>query len=99
MIEHVVMWKFKRGNGFDPKESAMNMKEKLESLRGQIPGLISIEVGINMVESASAYDAVLVSQFESWQALEDYKVHPLHVPISNYCKAVRESRTRVDFEK
>ena len=42
MIEHVVMWKFKRGNGFDPKESAMNMKEKLESLRGQIPGLISI---------------------------------------------------------
>ncbi len=98
MIRHIVMWKFKSSDGFNSKESAKNVKEKLESLNGQIPGLIKMEVGINCNDSATSYDAVLVSEFESWEALANYKSHPLHIPVREYCKAVRESRKRVDYE-
>ncbi|MGM9765389.1 MAG: Dabb family protein, partial [Candidatus Cryptobacteroides sp.] len=47
MVRYSVMWKFKPSDGRTPKETAEEVKEKYESLRGLIPGLLSIEVGVN----------------------------------------------------
>lgn len=98
MIRHIVMWKFRRDLEQESLAVAREMKERLESLRGKIEGLSSIEVGINCRESKSAYDAVLTADFASWEALDSYKTNPLHVPISEYCKARREARVDVDYE-
>lgn len=98
MIRHVVMWKFRRDAEQTPEQIAGEMKSRLESLRGRIEGLVSVEVGVNCRESASSFDAVLTADFTSWEAMDAYKVHPLHVPISDYCKARRIERVDVDYE-
>lgn len=98
MIRHIVMWKFRRDLSETPTEIANQMKSRLEGLAGQIDGLLRIEVGVNAKESASSYDAVLISDFESWEKMEAYKINPLHVVISDYCKSRRLERVDVDYE-
>lgn len=93
MIRHIVMWKFRR----DMAETPQEMKSRLEALNGKIDGLLRAEVGVNIKETASSYDAVLTADFESWEKMEAYKVHPLHVVISNYCNSRREARVDVDY--
>ena len=44
------MWKFKPSDGKTSKELAEDVKEKYESLLGLVPGLASIEIGINRNE-------------------------------------------------
>ena len=97
MIRHIVMWKFRRDMEETPQQIALEMKERLEALVGKIDGLIKAEVGVNIKETASSFDAVLTSDFTSWEAMEAYKVHPLHVVISDYCKERRLERVDVDY--
>ncbi len=98
MLKHIVMWKLKpEAEGRTKAENALWLKEHLEALVGVVPALLSMEVGINVKESESAYDAVLVSTFDSPESLEAYKVHPAHLAVSGYCKRIRESRVEVDY--
>ena len=98
MLKHIVMWKFKpETEGRTRKENAFWMKEHLEDLVGKIPEIQSLEVGVNVNESETAYDAVLVSTFEDDAALTSYKNNPSHQAVSAYCKKVRESRVVVDY--
>ena len=98
MIRHIVMWKFRRDLEETPQQIAQEMKSRLEALRGEIDGLLALEVGVNLVETASSYDAVLTADFPTWEAMEAYKVHPLHVVVVEYCKPRCASRVDVDYE-
>ena len=98
MIRHIVMWKFRRDLEETPQQIAAEMKSRLEGLNGKIEGLLRAEVGINLKESASSFDAVLTADFPSWEAMEAYKVNPLHVVISDYCKSRRLERVDVDYQ-
>ena len=60
MVRYCVMWKFKPSDGKTPKELAEDVKEKYESLLGLVPGLKSIEVGVNQNEGKTSYDAVMM---------------------------------------
>lgn len=92
------MWKFRRDLEESPAEIAAEMKSRLESLVGKIDGLLRAEVGVNIKETASSYDAVLTADFPSFEAMEAYKVNPLHVEVSEYCKSRRLERVDVDYE-
>lgn len=92
------MWKFRRDLEESPAEIAAEMKSRLESLVGKIDGLLRAEVGVNVKETASSYDAVLTADFPSFEAMEAYKVNPLHVEVSEYCKSRRLERVDVDYE-
>lgn len=92
------MWKFRRDLEESPAEIAAEMKSRLESLVGKIDGLLCAEVGVNIKETASSYDAVLTADFPSFEAMEAYKVNPLHVEVSEYCKSRRLERVDVDYE-
>ena len=61
-----------------------------------IPQLLRSEVAVNV--GADNYDAVLVSEFESLEALEVYKNDPRHKAVSDLCKSIREDRVAVDYE-
>ena len=98
MIRHIVMWKFRRDMAETPPQIAQEMKSRLEALNGKIDGLLRAEVGVNIKEPASSYDAVLTADFKSWEAMEAYKVNHLHVVISDYCKSRRLERVDVDYE-
>ena len=99
MIVHLVMWKFKESaEGCSGMENAAKVKEKLEALKGVIPGIRSLEVRLNVNRNdPMAYDAVLISRFETIEDLELYKNHPEHKKVSTLCKSVRESRATVDY--
>lgn len=92
MIRHIVMWKFRPGT---EKEQAQFL-EGLKQLQGVIPQLLKSEVAVNV--GADNYDAVLVSEFESLEALEIYKNDPRHKVVSALCKSIREDRVAVDYE-
>lgn len=92
------MWKFRRDLDESPQQIAQQMKSRLEALNGKIEGLLRAEVGVNVKETASSFDAVLTADFTSWEAMEAYKINPLHVVISDYCKERREERVDVDYE-
>lgn len=91
------MWKFRRDLEETPEQIALEMKSRLEALVGRIDGLLRADVGVNIKETASSYDAVLTADFPSFEAMEAYKVHPLHVAVSDYCKNRRLERVDVDY--
>ena len=94
MIKHIVMWKFKEGE----QENMMLFRERLLTLKDQIPEIRAMEVGVNINPSERSYDAVLVSEFDSLEALKSYSVNPLHKAVSDFCKTIRTNSVSVDYE-
>lgn len=94
MIKHIVMWKFKEGE----HENMLLFRERLLALKERIPEIRSMEVGVNVIPSERSYDAVLVAEFDSPEALKAYSVNPLHVAVSDFCKSIRTSAVSVDYE-
>ena len=99
MVRYSVMWKFKPSDGRTPKETAEDVKERYESLKGLIPGLIDIEVGVNRNDSATTYDAIMIADFESWKALADYKADTMREKVREHADRLAESRVRVEYER
>lgn len=97
MISHTVMWRFKEEN----KDENMNtVATRLMSLykSGKIDGLRKMEIGKDVSHTDMSYDMVLLTEFDSMEALAAYKIHPDHVAISQFVKTIRTARAVVDFE-
>lgn len=100
MVKHIVMFKFlPEAMGRSKKENLQIAADMLNNLQGKVPTLISSEVRLNSEQADQTnYDLVLVSDFESFEALNEYIVHPLHKAVGEFMKPVRESRSCVDYE-
>lgn len=60
MVKHIVMWKLKEyACGNTKEKNAQIIKEKLESLKDKIPGILKIEVGIDFSKTENSADVVL----------------------------------------
>ena len=92
MIRHIVMWKFRP----DTEAEQAKFLNGLRDLQGVIPQLLKSEVAVNVGEGN--YDAVLISEFESLEALDQYKNDPRHKAVSALCKSIRTDRVAVDYE-
>ena len=98
MIKHIVMFRLmESAEGSDKAANIKALKAKLEALTAQIEEIKFFEVGINFIEANVAYDLVLVSEFESKEALYGYQKHPEHVKVANFVGKVCESRIVVDY--
>lgn len=99
LIRHIVMWKLKEtAEGATRAENVLKLKEKLESCRDIVPGILHLEVGVAKPGLDSTYDIVLYSDFADKAALDAYQVHPHHLAIKTFVVAVREGRECVDYE-
>lgn len=99
MIKHIVFWKLKdEANGMSKQENAQAIKQKLESLKGNIEGLVDIEVGFDFLHSPESVDVVLYSTFEDKEALDFYQQHPLHKAVMPFIGEARSERRVVDYE-
>jgi quinol monooxygenase YgiN len=99
MIKHIVFWKLKdEANGLSKQENAQAIKQKLEALKGQIEGLIDIEVGFDFLQSPESADVVLYSTFKDKAALDFYQQHPLHKAVMPFIGEARSERRVVDYE-
>ncbi len=98
MIKHIVMWRFKEyAQGNTKSENMRLFREGLEALTAIIPELKTLEIGTDELKSESSYDMIMISTFDSFEALDTYKNHPEHKKVSAFCKEIRENRTAVDF--
>lgn len=95
MVKHIVMWTLKNEN---KDENAKKMKTDLEALKNKIDFLRFIQVGINFNSTDSAYDIVLVTEFDSRADLEAYQIHPEHKAVGVFVRSVVEKRAVVDYE-
>lgn len=83
MVKHVILWQLKETLSADEKKSVKEgIKAGLEGLKGQIPGLVEIQVNINGLASSNA-DLMLDSTFENEESLKGYAVHPAHVKVAD----------------
>lgn len=99
MTKHVILWNLK--DEFDDAKKAeikAGIKEGLEGLQGQIPGLLEIKVITDCLPSGNA-DVMLDSTFESFEALKGYATHPAHVAIADgKVRPYTKSRACMDYE-
>lgn len=91
MIKHIVLWRLKN------KADVARVKQELESMRGKIPGLLSLEVGVNFAEN-SPVDVGLYSEFTDRAALVTYADHPVHAPVKATVGGLVAERWVLDYE-
>ena len=83
MVRHVILWTLKDEFSKEEKmEIKAGVKEGLEGLLGQIPGLLEIRVNTEPLASSNC-DLMLDSLFTDEAALKGYAVHPAHVAVAN----------------
>ena len=99
MIRHIVAWRLKDAAlGTGKAENARLMKDKLEALRGRIPGLLRLEVGRDFSATDNSADVVLVADFDSREALAAYQAHPAHQAVVAFVSQIAAERRLIDYE-
>ena len=100
MVKHIILWKLRSELSVEQKrEKALAIKQGLEGLKGQVPGLLDIHVQIDGRLETSNADIMLDSTLDSFESLKGYAVHPAHVAVANgVVRQNTELRTCLDFE-
>lgn len=92
MITHIALFKL------IDRHNAQKAMEVLLGMKGKIPQLRHLEVGVDVLHSERSYDLALVTKFDSMEEMKTYQAHPVHVEVLKYMTSVRESSVTVDYE-
>jgi len=98
VIRHIVMWNVGGATAEEKQENIERLRERFHGLRGRVPGLLHLEVGVDASRVDYACDVVLYSEFESWEALDAYARHPEHLRVRDALGGIRIARHQVDYE-
>lgn len=98
MIKHVVMFKFKSSYSEEEKTNAAEeIKAALDALPSEIDVIRSFESGIDEIGADRSCDLVLISEFESYDDLETYRIHPAHQAVIGIIGKHKEAAFAVDY--
>ena len=100
MIRHICMFEFlNEAEGRTRDENVAITKAMLEALPDKIDLIRASEVRLNSKDAPSGnWDLILISDFDSFEALERYRVHPDHVAVADtYVRPFTASRACLDF--
>ena len=97
MIRHVVMWNVRGATQDEKLANIEKLRACFLGLRGRIPGLLHLEVGVDASGVDYACDVVLVSDFASQAALDAYATHPEHLRVRQELGDLRTARHQVDY--
>ena len=92
------MWTLK--DEAEGQSKALNMLKARELLMGcanLVPGIELFEVGLKTDALDCTCDVILNSTFKDAQALAAYQVHPDHLAIKPFMKAIVAQRQCMDF--
>lgn len=98
MLKHIVMWNVRGDTPAEKAQAIAQMVCSFASLRGRIPGLLHLEIGVDSSAIDYACDVVLYSEFESQAALDAYGTHPEHLRVKHELAGLRTARHQVDYE-
>jgi len=79
MITHIVLLQPKPETTSEELEAVL---ERVKALKGQIPGLLTVQAGANRHQANQGYTYGFVMQFESEEHLQAYSPHPAHRAVS-----------------
>lgn len=95
MIKHIVCFKLKNPT----PEACEKCRDVLLSMKGNVPTLRGIEVGIDILHSGRSCDVVLLVDVEDRAALDEYANDKYHCEVvKTHMHSVCESSTTADFE-
>ena len=94
MITHVVLFKLKDSS----QKNVEKARDVLLGMKGKIPLLRHLEVGMDIVNSERSYDLALITRFDSMDDLKSYQIHPIHLEVAKYINSVKEASIAVDYE-
>jgi len=97
VIKHIVMWNVRGDTPAEKAQGIVRLQRSFESLRGRIPGLLHLEIGVDSSRIDYACDVVLYSEFESQAALDAYGSHPEHLRVKSEVADLRIARHQVDY--
>lgn len=98
MIKHIVMWRVRGEDAATRQRNLALLQAEFESLRGRIPGLLHLEIGVDFSRIDYACDVVLYSEFATREALTAYAEHPEHLRVKQALGDLRIARHQVDYE-
>ena len=93
MFVHIVFFKF------GAVENAPEAKRRLESMRGHVPSLRHIEVGLDCVHSDRSWHMVLDTRFDNREGYEAYATDPKHLEVLSFLKTVVSQSATVDYQR
>ena len=94
MITHIVLFKLKDKS----PEKIEEARRTLMSLKGKVPSLRHIEVGVDVMRKERSYELALTAKFDDLAGLQAYQVDPFHVEVAKYISTVQDSVVAVDYE-
>lgn len=99
MVKHIILWQLKDELSDEEKKVIKaEMKEGLEGLVGQVPGLLEVKVQIEGLASSNA-EVMLDTTLTDEEALKGYAVHPAHVAVADgKVRPYTKTRMCLDFE-
>jgi heme-degrading monooxygenase HmoA len=92
VVKHIVVYKLKEGT--DKSAAVKIIASVLEPLVGKIPGLLHMEIR----QAYQGMDYALYSEFESKEALINYKDHPAHLAAKKHFHHFLNTRVAADYE-
>ncbi len=98
MIRHVVVWQMSADTEEEKRQAFAGIKPALEALVGVVPGLVNLRVDLSTGPNPQNWDMCLVSEHDSWEALDVYATHPAHVAVAGLVGAATTARAGADFE-
>lgn len=91
MLTHVVLF------CFPDLQVAAEARDRFESMKGRIPALLDIEVGVDIVRSERSFDLALITRHTDLAGMEAYQVHPVHQEMLAWVKPRVTRIHAVDF--
>jgi Stress responsive A/B Barrel Domain len=96
-VKHIVFWKVAGSDEPTRLNNIEKVRMAFEALRGKIPGLLKLEIGVDVSRVDYACDVALYTEFESLQALNNYAIHPEHLKAKAALGDIRISRQQADY--
>jgi hypothetical protein len=97
LIRHIVLWNVRGATPEEKRGNIERLQASFASLRGRIPGLLHLEIGVDSSGVDYACDVALYSEFESQAALDAYATHPEHLRVKQELGDMRIARHQVDY--
>ncbi len=95
MIKHIVVFKL----AHPTNELLTETKNILLSMKGVVPQIKDIEVGVDFLHSQRSYDIILSVVLENADALDAYQNDPYHVNVvKKHMHAVQEKSVAIDYD-
>lgn len=100
MIRHTIMWRFTDDFDGMNKEEIMDKITKLfVFLKNTIPEIKFMSVERDVIKNERSFDMIYITEFESLEELEIYRVHPKHIKVAEFIGKVRIAQAVTDTVK